>query len=212
MAPGIGLNGAKSCKLEVMFKPPAILLLTVLLAFNAGAGENPGARTAPGAKANQARTAVKPPVHTGGLEIRGSAAFTVKTKEALTLLEGSTTFTTISPYIAVIEESTRSGMMAWTEKPVYHVGSATWNRGAAWYAGTIAHDGYHSLLYHKAKKAGKGKVPPEAWTGKKAEQDCLRVQAEVLIEIKADDYFVDYVKGLIQNPTYQNISYSSRSW
>lgn len=191
-----------------MSRLPAILLLTAFLSFPAHAG----GKAAAGVKEEPALAAAAQATAFNNLEIRGSAAFTVKTKEALTLLEGSTTFTTISPYIAVIEESTRSGMMAWTEKPVYHVGSATWNRGAAWYAGTIAHDGYHSLLYHKAKKAGKGKVPPEAWTGKKAEQDCLRVQAEVLIEIKADGYFVDYVKGLIRDPTYQNISYSSRSW
>ncbi|MDD5209001.1 MAG: hypothetical protein PHV36_06425 [Elusimicrobiales bacterium] len=183
-----------------MLKPTFVLLLAALLTSGAHAGDKPDTR----AKAQ--RAAVK------RLEIRGGPVFTAKTKEALALLEGSTTFTTVSPYIAVIEESTRSGMVAWTAKPVYQVGSATWNHGAAWYAGTIAHDGCHSLLYHKARAAGNGKVPAEAWTGKTAEQDCLKVQSEVLLEIKADTRLITYVNSLIENPAYQNISYSSRNW
>lgn len=186
-----------------MLKPPFFLPLFILLAFSANAGDTSGAKRGAGAK---------PAVAFDNFEIRGGASFEVKTKEALILLRGSTTFATISPYIAVIEESARSGMAAWKKNPVFQVGSTTWNRGAAWYAGAIAHDGCHSLLYHKAGNAGKEKVPPEAWTGKKAEQDCLLLQAEVLIEIKADKYFVDYVKSLSRDPAYQNISYSSRSW
>ena len=176
------------------------LLLIFLLSFNANAGDNP----APPAKQSS--------VNFYHFEILGSTVFAAKTEMSLKLLEGSTTFSTLSPYIAAIKESEHSGMLAWTEKPVFQAGKATWNSGTAWYAGAIAHDGCHSLLYHRAKKNWLGKVPAEAWTGKKAEQHCLAVQAEVLIEIKADRYFVDYVNGLIADPTYQDIPYSNRNW
>ena len=162
--------------------------------------------------AKLAVTGTRPGVFFDNFEIRGDAVFAAKTKEALALLEGATTFSKISPYIAIIEEAEHSGMVAWTEKPTFQVGRNTWNRGAAWYAGTIAHDGCHSLLYHRAKALGSGAVPAETWTGRQAEQECLSVQAEVLTEIKADKYLVDYVNGLIADPTYQNIPYDKRNW
>lgn len=149
----------------------------------------------------------------GKFEIRGSAGFAAKTRDALILLEDSTTFAKLSPYIAAIEESTRSGITAWTEKPASRVGSGTWSGDTAWYAGALAHDGCHSRLYHAARKAaGKGRVPDSAWTGTKPEQECLAAQAQVLTELKAYKYFTDYVRGLMKDPAYQDLSYSSRTW
>ncbi|MDO8805149.1 MAG: hypothetical protein Q7R35_12015 [Elusimicrobiota bacterium] len=146
-----------------------------------------------------------------GIDIQGSGPFSAKTREALTLLEGSTTFTKVIRYIEVIEEADHSGMAAFLPKPTYQVGSRTWTQPVAWYAGTIAHDGYHSLLYHEYE-ASAGKAPPaEAWTGARAERDCLSFQQEVLTEIKAVQY-VNYVQGLMADPTYQNIPYSQRNW
>jgi hypothetical protein len=183
-----------------MFARAPFILLAAALAF------------APCPALGQAKPAAREARAPAALEIRGSADFTARTKAALALLAGSTTFTQIAPYIAAIESSTRSGMVAWAEKPVFQVGEKTWSSGAAWYAGTIAHDGCHSRLYHRAKVPGRPRVPDAAWTGKVAEQKCLAVQAEVLAEIKADPAYIAYVKGLIPNPTYQNIAYSSRTW
>jgi hypothetical protein len=145
-------------------------------------------------------------------EIHGSTAFAAKTREALALLAGSTTFMEAAPYIAVIEESKHSGMLAYAKKPTFQVGGRTWNAGAAWYAGTIAHDGYHSLLYHRAKTSRLRKPPDEAWKGKLAEQKCLLFQERVLTEIKAGKNQVDFVRSLLANPTYQNIPYAQRDW
>ncbi|MBU2575307.1 MAG: hypothetical protein KKH28_14660 [Elusimicrobia bacterium] len=145
-------------------------------------------------------------------EIQGSATFIAATKSALDLLGGSTTFTVIAPYISVIEQADRSGMVAWTAKPVFEVGNATWKHSAQWYAGAIAHDGMHSLHYHTAKAALAQEPPAEAWTGTEAERECLRLQVKVLTEIKARQYMMDYVNSLIDDPGYHLIPYEDRDW
>jgi len=146
-----------------------------------------------------------------GIEIKGSEAFSTKTKEALTLLKGSANFKKVSPYIAVITEGDHSGMAAYAAKPTFEVSSKTWTQPTEWYAGTIAHDGYHSLLYHQAK-ASTGRTPADdVWTGASAEKTCLAFQEAVLTELKAD-YYAKYVHGLISDPEYQNIPYSQRNW
>jgi len=138
--------------------------------------------------------------------------FVNRTREALALLEGSTTFTQVARYIAVIKQAEHSGMRAYDERPTYEVGFRTWDYSASWYAGTIAHDGYHSLLYHEAKGAGQAQPPDLAWTGTDAERKCLDFQARVLDEIKADPSLIKYVRDQTVNPTYQNVEYSKRNW
>ena len=97
-------------------------------------------------------------------------------------------------------------------RPTYEVGFRTWNYSAPWYAGTIAHDGYHSLLYHVAKGTGTAQPPETSWTRADAERKCLKFQAKVLREIKADAALIKYVQDQTVNPTYQNIEYSKRDW
>lgn len=168
------------------------------------AKENPPARTR--------AAAVSPPEANFGFEIQGAPVFVDRTREALTLLEGSTTFTQVERYISVIKEAEHSGMRAYGDRPVYEVGFRTWNYSAPWYAGTIAHDGYHSLLYHEAKGADTAEPPATSWTGADAERKCLDFQARVLSEIKADPALIKYVRGQAVNPTYQDIEYNKRNW
>lgn len=145
-------------------------------------------------------------------EIRGAPAFKTRTLEALALLERSEAFTRAAPYIEIIKEADHSGMRAYDARPVYEVGFRTWNYSAPWYAGTIAHDGYHSLLYHVAKGTGAAEPPASAWTGAEAERKCLKFQARVLREIKADPALIKYVRDQTPHPTYQNTEYSKRDW
>ena len=95
-------------------------------------------------------------------------------------------------------------MKAYARKPTYVVGKPTWEHSALWYAGTIAHDCYHSKLYHEAKAHDKGKKPlAESWTGADTERKCLAYQIEVLETLRADQNMIAYVKEWQKNPTYQ---------
>jgi hypothetical protein len=57
----------------------------------------------------------------------------------------------------------------------------------------VAHDTYHSKLYHEYLDTHDGPVPDEAWRGKAKELECIQFQARVLKDISAPDYETDYV-------------------
>ena len=94
-------------------------------------------------------------------------------------------------------------MRADAKRPTFVVGRATWKHSALWYAGTIAHDSYHSKLYHDAKASTGENPPADCWTGSEAEKKCLAFQLQVLQELKADENMIAYVCGCAWNPTYQ---------
>ncbi len=141
-----------------------------------------------------------------GIEVQGSPAFITRTREAFVLLRKSPTFQTIKKHIAIIKEGEHSGMHAQLARPTYEVGAATWKHSAMWFAGSIAHDGYHSQLYKEGKP----------WTGKQAEIECLKIQAQALKEMGADKGTIEYVVNLQANPTYQGEGtmedYKKRTW
>jgi hypothetical protein len=200
-----------------MKKPSLNLLISagILAAVLSACGGRPGDLPEQGKERPAAQTraiAVQTPATRFNFEIQGAPVFKARTHEALSLLERSASFAKVAPYIAVIKEADHSGMRAYDARPVYEVGFRTWNYSAPWYAGTIAHDGYHSLLYHAAKGAGTAEPPETAWTGADAERKCLIFQAQVLSEIKADAALIKYVQDQTRNPTYQDIEYSKRNW
>ena len=146
------------------------------------------------------------------IEISGSAEFLLRTKEALDLLKPTPFFGEIQRYIAVINEGRRSGMRADAEQPTFVVGRPTWKHSALWYAGAIAHDSYHSKLYHEAR-ASMGKTPPaDCWTGSEAESKCLAFQLEAVETLGAAQDMVAYVRELEKNPTYQGHHRGWRGW
>ena len=147
------------------------------------------------------------------VEVRGSTAFRVCTREALELLQSSPLFGAARDHLRVIREGRRSGMKAWAEKPTFTVGAATWRHSAVWYAGAIAHDAYHAKLYIDAKK-GKGLREPDSntWTGVEAEKKCLAFQCQVLVELNADEKIISYIDHCAINPTYQGHPIGWRSW
>ncbi len=152
------------------------------------------------------------------LEVQGPALFIQKTKEALDLLARARQIDMVKRYVKVIRAGERSGMRANENPPVYEVGMPTWNHSALWYAGTIAHDAYHSKLYQDEKTRLGGKEPaPDVWTGKEAERACLKFQYQVLKSLGADQRTLEYVQALEKNPTYQGDpaskeDYLKRNW
>lgn len=139
-----------------------------------------------------------------GMEVRGTQEFIERTREALDLLARSRSFWIARPYLKAIHMHERSGMNVFAEKPTFEVGERTWRHSAIWLAGAIAHDAYHSRLYHQAKRRGGGAEPPaDVWTGTQAERQCLRFQVRVLREVGAPQNIIEYVQSLIAHPTYQ---------
>lgn len=148
-----------------------------------------------------------------GIEIRGSADFILRTKEALRMLGETQCFKQVQQYIDIIKEGQHSAMRGYDEKPTYEVGEPTWRSSPIWYAGTIVHDGYHSKLYQEAKAKSGGKEPiADTWTGTEAEKKCLKYQLRALRELNANERLITYVEGLIKNPTYHKVEYEERWW
>ena len=153
-----------------------------------------------------------------GIEVQGSREFVLRTQQSLQLLQSTPQFAVVRPYFGAIRQGKRSGMDVYADPPTYEVGFPTWSHSALWYASTIAHDAYHSKLYHDYKKGHpSGEPPGEVWTGKEAERVCMNFQREVLVELKAGNELILYLDQLIKNPTYQGDpqseeDYRRRSW
>jgi hypothetical protein len=136
-----------------------------------------------------------------GIEIQGSPTFIHSTITVLGMLKKTQSFEVVQRYVSIIKEAEKSGMRAYDVKPTYEVGADTWQYSIVWYAGTIAHDAYHSRLYHEAK----------VWTGTEAERQCLAFQLQALKELNANEYLINYVEGLIEDPDYWS-DYDNRYW
>jgi hypothetical protein len=148
-----------------------------------------------------------------GMEIRGGPEFQIRTQEALALLRTVAQFTLIRNHLKMIRQGQRSGMKAWADKPTFVVGKATWRHSPLWYAGAIAHDAYHAKLYFDAKGDHDSTEPEaDAWTGAKAERECLAFQQQVLLALNADETIIRYIENCALNPTYQGHNKGWRSW
>ena len=69
-------------------------------------------------------------------------------------------------YAPRIEQSSRSGMRAYDDPPTFDLSPKTANYSDTWCAGSIAHDTYHSKLYHEYLDAHGGPVPTKHGAGK----------------------------------------------
>jgi hypothetical protein len=148
-----------------------------------------------------------------GIEIRGTARFRLRTREALAQLRSLPQFRIIRGNVAVIRQGRRSGMKAWAARPTFVVGAPTWRHSVLWYAGAIAHDAYHAKLYGEAKRTARNQAPgADAWTGVEAEQRCLRFQRRVLAELGADADILSYIDECARNPTFQGRTQGWKSW
>lgn len=133
--------------------------------------------------------------------------------EALRLLSSLSCFEIVREHIALIKQGARSGMRAWAKRPTFAVGRPTWKHSILWYAGAIAHDAYHSKLYHEATSANGGRQPDaDTWTGTDAEKKCLIFQRQVLIDLNADRKTIAYLEEQLENPTYGGRNKGFGAW
>jgi hypothetical protein len=98
----------------------------------------------------------------------------------------------IQKNVAIIAEGERSGMWAYKTPPTYEISSTSALYSISWCAGTIAHDAYHSKLYHDYLNAKGAPVPDDVWTGTAAEKLCIAFQLSVLKKIGAPKHEIEY--------------------
>ena len=129
-------------------------------------------------------------------EIMGSVQFSNQVHNAMVLLKARDpdAYAILTNNVGRIQEGKRSGMWAYNTPPTYEMSDATAFISLTWCAATIAHDSFHSKLYHEYQKAHGGQVPDAVWTGRAAEQRCMTHQLAVMERIGATTWEIDYAK------------------
>jgi hypothetical protein len=133
-----------------------------------------------------------------GVAVYGSTSFIQQVERSLGLLRAKSpdAFKLTQRYAPRIEQNSRSGMRAYDDPPTFNLSEKTATFSDTWCAGSIAHDTYHSKLYHEYLDSHEEPVPDEAWSGKAKERECIVYQASVLREIGAPKSEVTYVDHL----------------
>jgi len=129
-------------------------------------------------------------------QIAGSERFSNQVHLAIVLLRtrDPKAYSIITNYIGRIQEGNHSGMSAYITPPTYEMADVTAFYSLTWCAATIAHDSFHSKLYLDYQKLHEGSVPDEVWTGTAAEQKCMKHQLEVMKQIGATPWEINYAK------------------
>jgi hypothetical protein len=129
-------------------------------------------------------------------EIVGSLRFTNQVHQALVLLRTKDTnaYVIVTNYVGRIQEGARSGMWAYKTPPTYEMSAVTAYYSVTWCAATIAHDAFHSKLYHDHRMVHGGAVPDAVWTGMGAEKQCMKHQLSVMEHIGSSQWEIDYAK------------------
>ena len=151
-------------------------------------------------------------------EIVGSLRFTNQVHQALALLRSHDTnaYVIVTNYVGRIQEGPRSGMWDYKNPPTFEMSDATTYYSVTWCAAAIAHDAFHSKLYHDHRHVHGGAVPDAVWTGKEAEQKCMKHQLAVMERIGATQWEIDYAKKqadgqyIKDKETWQD--YQKRKW
>jgi hypothetical protein len=128
------------------------------------------------------------------LEVVGSERFSNQVQQAMALLRSKDqeAYRILTSNVGRIQEGERSGMWAYRKPPTYEMSDNTAYYSLTWCAATIAHDSFHSKLYHDYLKGQSGPVPDSVWTGTLAEQACMKYQLAVMERIGAPKAEIDY--------------------
>ena len=155
------------------------------------------------------------------LEIAGSARFKEQVIQALALLnkDAPEAYAIVIKFVGRIVQGDKSGMWAYKNPPTYEMSDHTAFHSVTWCAGSIAHDSFHSKLYHEYKEKHPGRVPADIWTGVEAEKKCLKHQQDVLKKIKAPKHEIDiFLKldgthhDINKDGKYDREDYRKRDW
>jgi hypothetical protein len=154
----------------------------------------------------------------GEMEIVGSERFSNQVSQAVLLLKTRDTnaYAILTNYVGRIQQGEHSGMWAYRAPPTFEMNDATAFYSVTWCAAVIAHDSFHSKLYHEYQNAHPGAVPDDVWTGTAAEQQCMKHQLAAMEHIGASKFEIDYAHKqadghyVKNNETWED--YKKRSW
>jgi hypothetical protein len=155
------------------------------------------------------------------VDVIGNARFKHQVGAALSLMRDKApeAYGTVARYAPRIEQAERSGMEAYRDPPTFTMADTTAFYSVTWCAGCIAHDAYHSRMYHEYQDNHPGPVPGEAWTGDRAERLCLDYQLEVMRSIVAPQSEIAYLESVEvhyydtnKDGTYDRDDYEGRHW
>jgi|TARA_B100000315_G_C14379844_1_gene496934 hypothetical protein len=153
-----------------------------------------------------------------GVAIEGSEDFIQRTVQALERIQRGAPeeYNVIQENIGKIKLNEYSGMVAYDSPPTFLVGATAFGNNR-WYSCAIAHDAYHSKLYHDYLKQNPREysVPNDVWTGRQVEIECNRFAD--LINKKMKGNFI--TKLLNKQDTlitrivpYENVPLAQRCW
>lgn len=131
------------------------------------------------------------------IQIRGSQKFVNQIKAALGLLRKASpeSYVVVRVYVGRIEESRRSCMAATEDPPTAYFNEHSAFSSLTWCAGSIAHEAYHSKLYHEYRQEHGEPVPSNAWVGQLREQQCNVFQLQVLRDVKAPEHEIRHTQS-----------------
>ncbi len=140
-----------------------------------------------------------------GIHIRGDNDFIKRVETSLALLRDKSpeAFALTQQYVKRIQKRRRSGMRAYADPPTFDLSARSACHSVTWCAGVIAHDMYHSKLYHEYRHAHGEPVPDDAWCGQMRELECIDYQLRVLQQIGAPQYEIAHVSE--QDGTHYDI-------
>ncbi len=154
-----------------------------------------------------------PKAHFDTIAIEGTPRFESQVEHALALLRSNSpaAYALATDHVAVIEQSAHSGMLAWLPSPKFQLNDRSAFYSVTWCAGVIAHDSFHSKLYHDYLKEHslEGSVPDHVWKGEQAERLCLDHQKVVMLDIGAPPL---EVRQLDLTNRYWEVDYRKRNW
>ena len=101
-------------------------------------------------------------------------------------------------------------MLANQTPPVFEFNNRSALYSVTWCAGDIAHDSFHSKLYHDYQKLHSQSVSDDVWTGHDAEVKCLNHQLQVLKDIGAPENEINYCHHISLD--YADVDYNKRNW
>ncbi|MDH4233420.1 MAG: hypothetical protein OEW04_15495 [Nitrospirota bacterium] len=144
--------------------------------------------------------------------VQGTPQFCDQVVSALDLLKtkSPSSYIILTDNVGIIQQGKRSGMKADKWPPVFELNDRSAFYSITWCAGVIAHDSFHSKLFHDYRKAHHFFVPGEVWAGHLPETKCLAHQLQALTEIGAPEDELRYCRTL--TPIYADVPYRKRNW
>ena len=146
------------------------------------------------------------------LTIEGSPPFCDQVQKALLVLKNRApeSFAIVTNYVGTIRQSPHSGMNATKKPPVFDLNDRSAFYSVTWCAGAIAHDSFHSKLYHDYKQRHHWFVPRKVWTGEESERKCLEHQLAALRQIGAGTNEIAHCQAATLD--YVKVPYGKRNW